>query len=224
MRVVIAEDNALMRTGLVMMFADAGHTVLGSAASAEQLAGLIPAVINELDLAVLDIRMPPSHTDEGTRAALALRRQRPQAGILLLSNHIEPRTALRLLQEHPRGFGYLLKDRVLDVDDMLAAAGQIGRGGSVIDPEVVRQLLRRQRNHDPLQHLTPRELEVLALIAEGRSNPAVAAKLSITVKTVERHVAGIFQKLSLSPARDDDRRVRAVLAYLGRYAPGNPFG
>ena len=211
-----------MRTGLVMMFTGAGHTVLGAAADAGELDRLLPAVIDELDLAVLDIRMPPGHTDEGPRAALALRRRRPEAGILLLSHHIEPRTALRLLRDHPRGFGYLLKDRVLDVDDMLAAADRVGRGGSVVDPEVVSQLLRRQRALDPLRRLTPRERETLALIAEGRSNPAVAARLRITVKTVEHHVASIFLKLGLNDTGDDDRRVRAVLAYLGRDAPGGP--
>jgi DNA-binding NarL/FixJ family response regulator len=216
MRVVIAEDNALMRTGLAMMFSDAGHTVIGTAADAEQLAELMPAVIDELDLAVFDIRMPPGHSDEGARAALALRQQRPGAGILLLSNHIEPHTALRLLRDHPRGFGYLLKDRVLEVDDMLAAADRIGHGGSVVDPEVVSRLLRRQHAADPLRYLTPREREVLALIAEGWSNPAIASRLTIMNKTVEHHVAGIFHKLGLVATSDEDRRVRAVLAYLGR--------
>ena len=162
--------------------------------------------------------MPPGHSDEGARAALALRRQRPDAGILLLSNHIEPHTALRLLRDHPYGFGYLLKDRVLEVDDMLAAADRIARGGSVVDPEVVSRLLRRQHTADPLQHLTPREREVLAFIAEGWSNPAIATRLTITNKTVEHHVAGIFHKLGLTAASDEDRRVRAVLAYLGRPA------
>ncbi len=218
MRIVIAEDNALMRTGLAMMFTDAGHTVIGAAADADQLAELMPAVIDELDLAVFDIRMPPGHSDEGARAALTLRQQRPGAGILLLSNHIEPHTALRLLRDHPHGFGYLLKDRVLEVDDMLAAADRIGHGGSVVDPEVVSRLLRRQHAADPLRYLTPREREVLALIAEGWSNPAIASRLAITNKTVEHHVAGIFHKLGLAATSDEDRRVRAVLAYLGRPA------
>jgi DNA-binding NarL/FixJ family response regulator len=221
-RVLIAEDNALMRQGLVMMFTDAGHTIVGAVSNADELAEVIPSIIDGLDLAVLDIRMPPTRTDEGSRAALALRRQCPGIGILLLSNHIEPHAALRLLRDHPRGFGYLLKDRVLEVDDLLASADRIGEGGSVVDPEVVSRLLRHQSEPDPLRELTRRELEVLALIAEGLSNVAVATRLRITLKTTEHHVAGIFTKLGLTSPADDHRRVRAVLAYLAHRSAVNP--
>lgn len=216
MRVLIAEDNVLMRQGLAMMFADAGHTVLGIAGDAGGLERLLRAVSDDIDLAVLDIRMPPTQSDEGARAALSLRARRPDVGILLLSNHIEPVTALRLLREHPRGFGYLLKDRVLEVDDLLSSAERVARGGSVVDPEVVSRLLRRHPDLDPLGDLSPREREVLAIIAEGWSNQAVAARLNITLRTVEHHVASIFSKLGLAATADEHRRVRAVLAYLDR--------
>lgn len=214
MHVLIAEDNALMRQGLEMMFTAAGHDVLAAVGDADRLEDVLPHVTDRLDLAVLDIRMPPTGTDEGAKAALRLREQRPSVGILLLSNHIEPVTALRLIREHQRGFGYLLKDRVLDVDELLAVAERVRRGGSVIDPEVVSRLLRRAPEDDPLRHLTQRELDVLALIAQGWSNQTVAARLGITLKTVEHHVASIFIKLDLAQTTDEHRRVRAVLAYL----------
>jgi DNA-binding NarL/FixJ family response regulator len=166
------------------------------------------------DLAIVDVRMPPTFTDEGTQAAIALRAEHPDLRILVLSQIVEARHALRLFRETPEGFGYLLKDRVVQLDDFLDAVHRVGRGGTAIDPEVVAQLLGRKPADDPLAELTPREREVLGLIAVGRSNKALCAKLFLSPKTIETHVNSIFLKLGLLPAPDDHRRVLAVLAYL----------
>jgi DNA-binding NarL/FixJ family response regulator len=166
------------------------------------------------DVAVVDVRMPPTQTDEGARAAVEIRTQHPEVGVLLLSQVVEAQHALKLLSEHPRGFGYLLKDRVLAIDDFLQSVTRVADGGTAIDPEVVSQLLRRTREHDPLDELTARERDVLALMAEGRSNHGICQKLYLSPKTVEGHVHNIFGKLGVTAAPDDHRRVLALLTYL----------
>ena len=214
MRVVIADDSVLMREGLARVLACAGFDVAATVGDAQQLH---LAVIRERpDVAIVDVRMPPTQTDEGTRAALLLRERHPEVGVLVLSQIVEARHALRLFRDTPEGFGYLLKDRVIDVDDFLEAVRRVAHGGTAIDPDVVAQLLGRHRDDDPLRELTEREREVLALMAEGRSNRAIGSKLFLSPKTVESHVNGIFVKLGLRPAADDHRRVLAVLAYLQR--------
>ena len=210
MRVVIAEDSVLMREGLSRVLVDEGLEVVAAVGTA---ADLLKAVgWAKPDVAILDVRMPPTQTDEGARAAAELRETYPQVGILLLSQIVEPRHALRLFSESPEGFGYLLKDRVLEIDDFVDAVRRVARGGTAIDPEVVKQLLGRQDG--PLADLSPREREVLALMAEGRSNQAICRALFLSPKTVETHVSSIFTKLRLAPAPDDHRRVLAVLAFL----------
>jgi DNA-binding NarL/FixJ family response regulator len=209
---VIADDSVLLREGLARVLAENGFTVVAQAGDAYELQH---AVLREgPDLAIVDVRMPPSQTDEGARAALKIREEHPDVGVLLLSQVVEARSALRLFQERPEGFGYLLKDRVIEVDDFLAAVRRVGMGGTAVDPEVVSQLLGRRRGDDPLDELTPREREVLGLMAEGRSNQAICDKLVLSPKTIESHVKNIFLKLGLMPAPDDHRRVLAVLAYL----------
>jgi DNA-binding NarL/FixJ family response regulator len=212
MRVVIADDAVLLREGLARVLGENGYEVLAQVGDADALR----AAVAELhpDLAVVDVRMPPTFTDEGTQAAIELRAEHPELRILVLSQIVEARHALRLFRETPEGFGYLLKDRVVELDDFLDAVNRVGRGGTAIDPEVVAQLLGRRPEDDPLAELTPRELEVLGLIAEGRSNKAICAKLFLSPKTIETHVNSIFLKLGLLPAPDDHRRVLAVLAYL----------
>jgi DNA-binding NarL/FixJ family response regulator len=212
MRVVIADDAVLLREGLVRVLGENGYEVLAQVGDADALR----AAVAELHpvLAVVDVRMPPTFTDEGTQAAIELRAEHPELRILVLSQIVEARHALRLFRETPEGFGYLLKDRVVELDDFLDAVNRVGRGGTAIDPEVVAQLLGRRPEDDPLAELTPRELEVLGLIAEGRSNKAICAKLFLSPKTIETHVNSIFLKLGLLPAPDDHRRVLAVLAYL----------
>jgi DNA-binding NarL/FixJ family response regulator len=211
-RVVIAEDSLLFREGLARVLQDAGFEVVAQAGDA---ASLHHAVIRtKPDVAIVDVRMPPTQTDEGARAAKQIRERYPEIGLLVLSQVVEARHALELLSESPEGFGYLLKDRVMDLDEFLDAVRRVGRGGTAIDPQVIAQLFGRRRAEDPLGDLTTREREVLSLMAEGRSNRGICDKLVLSPKTVESHVNNIFTKLRLARAPDDHRRVLAVLAYL----------
>jgi DNA-binding NarL/FixJ family response regulator len=212
MRVVIAEDAALFREGLVRLLQDRGHQVCAAVADGDAL--LAAATQHRPDVAVVDIRMPPTHTDEGLRAALELRRHHPETGVLVLSQYIETRYAARLLEGNASGVGYLLKDRVADVAEFADALARVAAGGTALDPEVVSQLLGAGRHAHGLAALTPREREVLSLMAEGRSNAGIAATLVISAGAVEKHVAGIFGKLGLPPAEGDNRRVLAVLRFL----------
>ena len=212
MRVVIAEDSALLREGLARILAEEGFEVLAQTTNAEELKDAVRR--KRPDVAVIDVRMPPTHTDEGARAAREIRETQPEVSILLLSQIVEAAHALALFSEHPEGFGYLLKDRVLEIDDFLEALRRVARGGTAIDPQVIAQLLGRPREDDPLAELTPREREVLGLMAEGLSNRGICGKLFLSPKTVETHVNSIFLKLRLLPAPDDHRRVLAVLAFL----------
>jgi DNA-binding NarL/FixJ family response regulator len=212
MRLVVAEDSVLFREGLVRLLAEAGHDVVAQAGDTNGLMAAVQA--HRPGLAIVDVRMPPTHTDEGLRAAVDLRSTNPDLAVLVLTHHVETYAAIRLLADRPAGVGYLLKDRVTDLADFREAVARVGAGGSAIDPEVVARLLRRQRRVDPLADLTPREREVLALMAHGRSNPAISDRLGIGPRTVETHVAAILQKLGLLPSAADDRRVLAVLTYL----------
>ncbi|MEV7005948.1 response regulator transcription factor [Streptosporangium sp. NPDC051022] len=214
MRVVIAEDSVLLREGLAMLLADGGIETVAVAGDGP---GLVSAVTeHDPDLAIVDVRMPPTHTDEGLRAALRARELRPSLPILVLSQYVEERYATELIGGGAAAVGYLLKERVADVSDFLDAVRRVAAGGTIIDPEVIAQLLNRYRRDDPLDSLTAREREVLTLMAQGRSNTAIAGRLAVTDGAVEKHISGIFAKLGLSPASDDHRRVLAVLAYLGR--------
>jgi DNA-binding NarL/FixJ family response regulator len=210
-RVVIAEDAVLLREGLAGLLEDAGHEVVGRAGDAGALLALISE--HEPDLAVVDVRMPPDYDDEGTRAAAEIRRSHPGTGVLVLSQHIETRHIVELVTDGG-GFGYLLKDRVLDVDDFLDAARRVADGGSALDPQVVATLITAPGPVRALEELSPREHEVLALMAEGRTNGGIARRLWLTEKTVESHVRTILMKLGLQVSDDDHRRVLAVLAYL----------
>jgi len=213
LRLVLADDSLLLREGLARLLAEAGFHVVGQAGSAPELEALVRE--QRPDVAVIDIRMPPTHTDEGLRAAETIRAEHGTAvGILVLSQYVETSFALRLVADGAGGVGYLLKDRVDDLDDFADAIRRIARGGSVIDPEVVAQLVRRRRARLPIDDLTDREREVLALMAEGRSNQAICDRLFLAPKTVEAHIASIYSKLELLPAPDDHRRVLAVLAHL----------
>ena len=212
MRVVIAEDSVLLREGLTRLLADAGIEVAAAVGSAEELLSAVAE--HRPDATVVDVRMPPTFTDEGIRAALVLRRQWPRVAVLVLSQYVEERYAVDLLASDTRGVGYLLKDRVADVREFLDALRRVAGGGTALDPEVVAQLLVRSRQRNPLDALTTRESEVLALMAEGRSNSAIAAALVVTDGAVEKHVSNIFSKLDLPPAEQDHRRVLAVLRYL----------
>jgi DNA-binding NarL/FixJ family response regulator len=211
-RVVIAEDSVLLRAGLTRILADAGEEVVATVGSADELMAVVER--HQPDLCIVDVRMPPTHTDDGLRAAIAIRQRWPQIGILVLSQYVEERYATDLLAGESRAIGYLLKDRVADVAEFLQAVRRVGEGGTALDPEVVAQLLARARRQDPLDRLTPREREVLALMAEGRSNPAIARALVISDKAVEKHVSNIFTKLDLPPTEDDHRRVLAVLQWV----------
>ncbi|HEY7272890.1 MAG TPA: response regulator transcription factor [Actinoplanes sp.] len=214
MRIVIGEDSALFREGLASLLADAGHEVVAKAGDAPALVAAVEET--DPDLAVIDIRMPPDHTDDGARAAREIRAGRPDLGIVLLSQHVETRHSVELVSSGR--FGYLLKDRVLDVDDFLDALRRVASGGSALDPEVVGRLIGSHRADDPLGTLTPREREVLAAMAEGRTNVGIARRLWLTERTVETHVASIMAKLGLTADEETHRRVQAVLLYLGRTA------
>ena len=213
MRVVIAEDAGLLRQGLTAMLADRGHEVCAAVGDGEAL--LTAVKEHDPDVAVVDIRMPPTHTDEGLRAALQLRAEHPATGVLVFSQYIETRYAARLLEGNASGVGYLLKDRVADVAEFADALERVASGGTALDPEVVSQLLGASRRSTGLAALTARERDVLALMAEGRSNAGIAAGLVVTGGAVEKHVASIFAKLGLPPSEGDNRRVLAVLQYLG---------
>jgi DNA-binding NarL/FixJ family response regulator len=210
--VVVADDDLLMREGIRSVLAGSGYDVVGQAGNAAELTEVIRA--NAPDLAVIDIRMPPTHTWEGLDAARAIRAEFPQVGILLLSAYIEVETAIDLLENGER-IGYLLKDRLMRVEDVVDALERIADGGSVVDPALVRELVAQARRDDPLDELTPREREVLALMAEGRSNAGIASRLVITEGAVEKHVRSILSKLNLPATEDSHRRVLAVLTFLG---------
>ncbi|MBB5782093.1 response regulator transcription factor [Nonomuraea jabiensis] len=212
MRIVIADDSALLREGIAHLLTSAGHTVAATASTADEL--LARVAEHQPDVAVVDIRMPPTHTDEGLRAAATLRERYPRLGILLLSQWVHAGRALDLFRTGGTALGYLLKDRVTDIDDFLDAIRRIARGGCVLDPDVIAALLPAAQDRDPLHQLTDRERQVLAMMAEGRSNAAIAERLYLGRKTVETHVNAIFTKLGLEPTADDNRRVRAVLTWL----------
>jgi DNA-binding NarL/FixJ family response regulator len=211
MRVVIAEDSVLLREGLVRLLDGAGIQVVEAVGDADEL--LRAVAVHEPDLVLLDVRMPPTHTDEGLRAALVIRRQWPTMAVLVLSQYVEERYASELLATETSGIGYLLKDRVADVGEFLAALRRVADGGTALDPEAVSQLLLRKRS-DPLTRLSPRERQVLGLMAEGRSNAGVADALVVSESAVAKHVNNIFSKLDLPPADSDHRRVLAVLRFL----------
>ncbi|HET7427956.1 MAG TPA: response regulator transcription factor [Gaiellales bacterium] len=210
MRIVIAEDTVLLREGLAGLLGDAGYSVVGRVGDADSLLAVIAE--HDPDLAIVDVRMPPTYEDEGMRAAAAIRQSHSRTAVLVLSQHVESRHAVELVASGG-GFGYLLKDRVLDVDDFLDAARRVCEGGSALDPEVVKQLLAPHRD-DPLEALTPREREVIGLMAEGRTNAGIAKQLWLTERTVETHVSSILGKLGIAQTGDGHRRVLAVLAYL----------
>ncbi len=212
MRVVLADDSVLLREGIARLLEDAGFEVVAQGGTADDL--LRHVGMHKPDVALVDIRMPPTQTDEGLRAAQEIRERWPDCGVLVLSQYVEPAYAMELLGENAEGVGYLLKDRVSDVDEFAAAVRRVGEGGSALDPAVVSQLVGRRRRDDPLEELTPREREVLELMAEGRSNQAIAERLVITLRAVEKHVTSIFSKLRLSATSEDHRRVLAVLTYL----------
>ncbi|GAA1559969.1 response regulator transcription factor [Dactylosporangium maewongense] len=212
MRVVVADDAVLLREGLVRLLTESGHTVVAAVGDGPSLVAAV--VEHRPDVAIVDVRMPPSHTDEGLRAAVEARRQVPGTPILVLSQYVEVSYADDLLADRAGAVGYLLKDRVSDVADFLDGMRRVASGATVLDPEVVGQLLVRRRRDDPLRSLTPREREVLGLMAEGRSNTAIARKLVVTDGAVEKHVKNIFTKLDLPPDDEQHRRVLAVLTYL----------
>jgi DNA-binding NarL/FixJ family response regulator len=212
MRVVVADDSVLLREGVVRLLEENGFEVVGQAGDADDLIRKVKA--HKPDVAVVDIRMPPTNTDDGLRAALEIRAELPDTGVLVLSQYVEEGYALDLVGESAGGVGYLLKDRVADVERFVDSVRRVADGGSALDPEVVSQLVGRARRDDPLAELTPREREVLELMAEGRSNNAIAEVMVVTERAVEKHVTSIFGKLGLAPAPEDHRRVLAVLAFL----------
>jgi DNA-binding NarL/FixJ family response regulator len=213
MRVVLAEDSVLLRDGLVRILRETGFDVVGQAGTADEF--LVLARNQAPDVVIVDIRMPPTFTDEGLRAAQQIRAAHPGMGVLVLSQYVEPAYAMELLAGSAEGVGYLLKERVSNIDDFAAAVRRVAEGGSALDPAVVSQIVGRRRRDDPLAELTGREREVLGLIAEGRSNQGIAERLVITERAVEKHVTNIFLKLRLPAQAEDHRRVLAVLAFLG---------
>jgi DNA-binding NarL/FixJ family response regulator len=212
MRVVIADDAVLLREGVARILEEAGFEVVGQAGNADEL--MLKVRSYDPNVAVVDIRMPPTHTDEGLRAAQEIREKHPGVGVLVLSQYVEAAYAMELLSERAEGVGYLLKDRVSDVKEFADAVRRVGDGGSALDPTIVSQLVGRRRSDDPIDQLTPREREVLGLMAEGRSNSGIAERLVVTERAVEKHVTSIFGKLRRPAASEDHRRVLAVLAYL----------
>ena len=218
MRIVLAEDSVLLREGIARLLGDAGFEVVAQAGDAEDLMRKVRA--HKPDVAIVDIRMPPTHTDDGLRAALTIRRELPDTAVLVLSSYVQADYAVELLGESAAGVGYLLKDRVADVERFIDSIRRVASGGSALDPEVVSQMLGRHRAAAPLDELTPREREVLVLMAEGRSNHAIAAELVISDRAVKKHVTSIFGKLNLSSTADDHRRVLAVLAFLNAQSAG----
>ena len=212
MRVVVADDSVLLREGIVRLLEDEGFEVVGQAGDADDLLRKVAA--HKPDVALVDIRMPPTNTDDGLRAAREIGQRHPDTSVLVLSQYLDQDYALEVLGDAVSGIGYLLKDRVADVEPFADAVRRVSAGGSAVDPEVLAQLVGRARGHDPLAELTPRELEVLELMAEGRSNQAIAEQLVVTERAVEKHVTRIFDKLGLAPAPEDHRRVLAVLTFL----------
>lgn len=218
MRAVIAEDAVLLREGLIRLLTEHGVTVTGACDTAERLLALVTT--DRPDVAIVDIRLPPTHTDEGMRAALALRAEHPDVGVLVLSQHVEVGLAMQLLGESADGAGYLLKDRISDVADFIDSLQRVARGGSAIDPTIVSALIRKRRADDPLSRLTPREREVLTLMAEGRSNQGIADQFVVTLRAVEKYVSSIFTKLDLPSTGSESKRVLAVLlAMRGSWVP-----
>ena len=213
MRIVIADDSALMREGIVAFLRRAAFDVVAQAASGDEL--LREVEEHEPDMAIIDIRMPPTYTDEGLRAAHEIRERFPDIGIMILSQHVETGTATRLLAESPGRLGYLLKDRVGDIDEFAASLRSVAAGGSALDPEIVNRLLATRRDDRPLASLSAREREVLELVAEGRSNKAIGERLGLSQRGVQKHVTAVFAKLGLAADDDDNRRILAVLEYLG---------
>jgi DNA-binding NarL/FixJ family response regulator/class 3 adenylate cyclase len=211
-RVVLADDSVLLREGIARLLTESGFEVAAQSGNAEDLMRHVG--MHKPDVAIVDIRMPPTHTDEGLRAAREIRERHPETGVLVLSQYVEPGYALDLLAESAEGVGYLLKDRVAEVEQFASAVRRVAEGGSALDPAVVSELVGRRKQDDPLHELTPREREVLELMAEGRSNQAIADRLYITLRAVEKHVTSIFAKLDLPASTDDHRRVLAVLLFL----------
>ena len=212
LRVVIADDAVLLREGIASLLREAGFEVVGQSATADDL--LLKVRSYKPYVAIVDIRMPPTHTDEGLGAAKSIREQHPEVGVLVLSQYVEPSYAMELIADDAEGVGYLLKDRVSDVGEFAGAVQRVAEGGSALDPAIVTELVGRRRGDDPVATLTPREREVLELMAEGRSNQSIAQKLVVTERAVEKHVTNIFGKLHLPASAEDHRRVLAVLAFL----------
>ena len=212
LRVVIAEDSVLMREGIASLLEGAGFEIVGKSSTADDL--LLKVRSYKPHVAIVDIRMPPNHTDEGLVAAKEIREQHPEVGVLVLSQYIEPSYAMELIADDAEGVGYLLKDRIPDVDEFRSSVRRVAEGGSALDPAIVTQLVGRRRSDDPVETLSPREREVLELMAEGRSNQSIAQKLVVTERAVEKHVTSIFGKLRLPATAEDHRRVLAVLAFL----------
>jgi len=212
MRVVLADDTMLLREGVALLLAEAGFDVVGQA---EDAATLVEAVVAQRpEVAIVDLRMPPTHTDEGLQAALTIREQHPDVGVLVLSQHADVGLAMKLLDRGAEGVGYMLKDRVADLDDFADAIRRVAAGGSALDPTIVSQLLSKRRDAGPLDDVTPREREVLELMAEGRSNQGIAERLDISERGVQKHVTSIFERLDIPAGTDDHRRVLAVLTFL----------
>ena len=211
-RTVVADDSVLLRDGVVRLLADSGFDVVAAVGDAEAL--LDAATEHDPDLCIVDVRMPPTHTDEGLRAAIEIKRRTPNVAVLVLSQYVEERYAGELLTGNVSGVGYLLKDRVIDVDDFLASLRRVAAGGSAVDTEVISQILGRSRNRAEIDRLTPREREVLTLMAEGLSNAGIAERLVVSAGAVEKHISNVFMKLGLEPEEGAHRRVLAVLTYL----------